>query len=1547
MANQNALNDAYGLFAENGYNGSVDDFKELIKTEQEALQDSYTLFTGAGYTGSGDEYMTLLGLKDKPQKDAPVDESEDGASESEDTPLMSQGRTPKKKKKKENTILDNILEPFNYVKGKVEEVKKEGSKIVQKTVHGDDFDEEVFEHNYNLGQPVWRSKSENKAIKENDAYKNSRKAEKNWSPTTSFFSSTPRNVDNDMLVYGSTPNLQANSFQESLWTVKKGNFDPRDTNNNTKLAKDTTFYKQAGVWNEYTPAIENEDSRALRNDEMEMEDSSIEAALSARTLEADTDNNPLFELTNKIDEEHAKKVEKIKEELPTKYGQWVPELDEEGNPVLNEDETPKMNFVPGELQETLDFAEKNKDKHAVGGNKMQNKLMEQGTHTRKVGKAIEVYNKENKTNLTWKDLSTNKGFYDAVMENYITDYAEKDLSKEKTKVVSAFIDADFEDNVNFIESFLASYHLDELVGVESKLKSKSQKEWKKEADALAKKYEPILKKAVDDITKVGGRIQTSMDIVRRENLWLTQNNPEEVLKKFQARKYHSQADINNANAEYQDFILEYQDRVKNLQNHLDIANGLREGIQPAIDNATALEVKVKDVGLVAGLAGKNYGEIFNALSRATSSTVEFVVGFDEFAQRMQHLIQIDPNDVPDWFQPAAELVNNITVNTLRVGGGMTGPGVVLDPALASRGADLLRDGMDNFSKRHRGLQVDYSNHDWATRTFMDMTEMAPQIAVGCTGLGTVGVLGSMMVSSAGNNFIRFEDEARGEYAKAHNMDPSDVDVNSKDFQEAMQMEIYSRALFHGSMEGISEGITGIFGSRALVKALGGGKVATYGFKKYLGKAIGLGTYVGVEGGIEGLSEGFNTFSTNAFDKYVYGKDVNLWEGVSESFYKGASVSIGFKSPLIMKQVFSPFIPTSTNQKLGQISDQLRDIDTKLLDPNLNEKQRSSLVRQAEALTKKSNEIYDDAITRSASIDPVDRQRLIDIEVETYNLKKEAQEIAEREDLTKEEKEAATAELANQYNEALREKNEICEEVKKLPTDKALKNWNAQVATIKQNAKMAEQEGAKPINIKEVDTQGMNDYFNTEDADQLTFTEAKRKAEVENFKDIINDPSSTQAEVDDAKAMMKLYNKMARGAINEKLAINKGDSRNYGVMVPQFNEKGDLVSYDMLLNKETSLEGGMFHTGAHEFIHTAFYNTLKQDPAAQRVLGEQLLDVIQNDKDVTYTKKGGEIFDRRMSIYGNNWGEEAFGVVSELIQDGEFSFKESGLNKVKGIWRRFAQDHFGYDIRFDTKEDVKNFIKDYNVSIKKNKPSPAIARMIANGAEGNLVQGARDIKERQKQRDFSRAVQLQTNSNPDLMSDIDGFVKNPDGKPKHKNNDDFKLSNEFVEAYSKITQSTLLDGLIRQGMTEQGLPPEAMREFTQKVKEKLGERLLTNFNLDKNDSLFGWLTGTAGGAGKSIIYRAKGDVMKEYTKEQKGEQTSLDKPVGEAGTLADVLQAERSSRMEAFENLDLSAGRVDAFMDGPTPALDQLGLSETKAKVDNAIDKTQKKRINKS
>ena len=61
--NQQALNDAYKLFTNSGYNKSIDEFQILLSENPKALADSYALFTKAGYTGNEDSYKELLGLK--------------------------------------------------------------------------------------------------------------------------------------------------------------------------------------------------------------------------------------------------------------------------------------------------------------------------------------------------------------------------------------------------------------------------------------------------------------------------------------------------------------------------------------------------------------------------------------------------------------------------------------------------------------------------------------------------------------------------------------------------------------------------------------------------------------------------------------------------------------------------------------------------------------------------------------------------------------------------------------------------------------------------------------------------------------------------------------------------------------------------------------------------------------------------------------------------------------------------------------------------------------------------------------------------------------------------------------------------------------------------------------------------------------------------------------------------------------------------------------------------------------------------------------------
>ena len=104
------------------------------------------------------------------------------------------------------------------------------------------------------------------------------------------------------------------------------------------------------------------------------------------------------------------------------------------------------------------------------------------------------------------------------------------------------------------------------------------------------------------------------------------------------------------------------------------------------------------------------------------------------------------------------------------------------------------------------------------------------------------------------------------------------------------------------------------------------------------------------------------------------------------------------------------------------------------------------------------------------------------------------------------------------------------------------------------------------------------------------------------------------------------------------------------------------------------------------------------------------------------------------------------------------------------------------------------------------------------------------------------------------------------------------------------------------MTELGLPAEALKDFVRKVKERIGEKYLREFNLDKNNSLFGWLTGIS-----SIIYYAKGDIINEYKNAGTNLQTSIDKVIGESGTtIGDTIEdTGKNQALEDLENADLS------------------------------------------
>ena len=71
--NEQAIIDSYNLAVQNGYKKSVDDFKELLSSNQNALNDVYNLALQNGYRKSIDEYKVLMGVS--PMAERPVAQS--------------------------------------------------------------------------------------------------------------------------------------------------------------------------------------------------------------------------------------------------------------------------------------------------------------------------------------------------------------------------------------------------------------------------------------------------------------------------------------------------------------------------------------------------------------------------------------------------------------------------------------------------------------------------------------------------------------------------------------------------------------------------------------------------------------------------------------------------------------------------------------------------------------------------------------------------------------------------------------------------------------------------------------------------------------------------------------------------------------------------------------------------------------------------------------------------------------------------------------------------------------------------------------------------------------------------------------------------------------------------------------------------------------------------------------------------------------------------------------------------------------------------------
>ena len=58
--NKKALQDAYSIFKTGGYKGDINEFFNLIKTNDKARNDAFNLFSSKGYNKDIDSFSSLI-----------------------------------------------------------------------------------------------------------------------------------------------------------------------------------------------------------------------------------------------------------------------------------------------------------------------------------------------------------------------------------------------------------------------------------------------------------------------------------------------------------------------------------------------------------------------------------------------------------------------------------------------------------------------------------------------------------------------------------------------------------------------------------------------------------------------------------------------------------------------------------------------------------------------------------------------------------------------------------------------------------------------------------------------------------------------------------------------------------------------------------------------------------------------------------------------------------------------------------------------------------------------------------------------------------------------------------------------------------------------------------------------------------------------------------------------------------------------------------------------------------------------------------------------
>jgi hypothetical protein len=267
--------------------------------------------------------------------------------------------------------------------------------------------------------------------------------------------------------------------------------------------------------------------------------------------------------------------------------------------------------------------------------------------------------------------------------------------------------------------------------------------------------------------------------------------------------------------------------------------------------------------------------------------------------------------------------------------------------------------------------------EWALTT---LVTQAPQLAL-MAATGGTSSLYLLGASSAGAKWRELNDQ-RNLFERSGGLYGHDLSFGS----------MYANAIFTGVAEGASERIT--LGQVTRAKGFFKGTASDMyklGWKNGLRKNVFDFKSLKKNGGIylqdsfnEGFSEVVAQVSSNVADIASGTMDASeIFEGVPESFASGWVVSNGIKVPGALKSLTKPFRSKDTNQRVGEISDRLKELSIESANPHITKERFNEIQTEMAELVNESGKIMQNDIARIDAMNKGDKKGLIKIEQDNY------------------------------------------------------------------------------------------------------------------------------------------------------------------------------------------------------------------------------------------------------------------------------------------------------------------------------------------------------------------------------------------------------------------------------------------------------------------------------------------------------------------------------------------------------------------------------------